>query len=79
MKKVKRKLAPVKAKTGPKGPRELPEGMIGIAGLAERMGVAPWWIRARLVKLEVSKKGSMFLWKDGSRELQSLIKKLQAA
>lgn len=91
VKKVTKKAkAPAEAKTvkskkavkeAPASTREIPEGFIGLAGLAEELGMQPATLRRRLRTMEgVTKPEGSFgwMWKENSKDLKDLKKALSA-
>lgn len=74
-KKVKDETPEVKERT----PRSAPEGMVGINELAAELRITPSVLRRKLREMEglVKPEGQFgWAWKEGSRELTSLRKKL---
>lgn len=67
-----------KAPAAKRGPRAAPEGYVGIAQLAEELGVTPAALRRKLRSNESIAKGEGFTWawKDGSKELAAVKKAL---
>lgn len=77
-KKVKDETPEVKERT----PRIAPDGMVGINELAAELGISPAALRRKLRGVEglVKPEGQFgWSWKEGSKELTSLRKKLAAA
>lgn len=76
-KKVKEEAAEAPART----PRTAPEGFVGINELATELGISPAALRRKLRAVEglVKPEGQFgWSWKEGSKELTSLRKKLAA-
>lgn len=73
--------APAEKAAGAKrGPRTAPEGYVGIAQLAEELGIGASALRRKLRANESIAKGEGFTWawKDGSKELAAVKKALAA-
>lgn len=69
------------AKEAPATTREIPDGYIGLAGLAAELDMQPATLRRRLRTMEgVTKPEGSFgwMWKENSRELKDLRKALSA-
>jgi DeoR/GlpR family transcriptional regulator of sugar metabolism len=65
-----------------RAPRAAPEGFVGINELATELGISPATLRRKLRGVEglVKPEGSFgWSWKEGSKELTSLRKKLTVA
>lgn len=80
-KKVKPEVAETEVKaSNPRGPRAAPEGFVGINELAEELGITPTVLRRKLRSVEglTKPEGFAWSWKEGSKELTSLRKKLAA-
>ena len=60
----------------PRGPQEVPEGMVSIAELAEEAEVTPQSARVKLRTAEVERPEGRWLWKKGSSGLKEVRKVL---
>lgn len=69
-----------KAAPATPGVRDIPEGYIGLSGLAEEIGMEPAALRRKLRSMDVVKPEGSFgwKWKIGSKELTALKKQLSA-
>lgn len=78
---TKAKASKKAAKEAPATTREIPDGYIGLAGLAEELGMQPATLRRRLRTMEgVTKPEGSFgwMWKENSKDLKDLRKALSA-
>lgn len=60
----------------PRGPQEVPEGMVSIAELAEEAEITPQSARVKLRTSEVERPEGRWLWKKGSSSLKEARKVL---
>lgn len=80
MKKVKKVVKKV-AKKGngggaPRGPQDVPDGMVSVAQLAEEAEITPQSARVKLRASEVDRPEGRWLWKAGSSALKAARKVL---
>lgn len=77
VKKIVKKVA-AKQKNGgaPRGPQEVPDGMISIAQLAEEAEITPQSARVKLRSSDVNRPEGRWLWKKGSGDLKAARKVL---
>jgi len=77
VKKVDKKSAKKNGNGGaPRGPQEVPEGMVSIAELAEEAEITPQSARVKLRTSEVERPEGRWLWKKGSSSLKEARKVL---
>ena len=78
VKKVIKKVGrPAKGNGGaPRGPQEVPEGMVSVAQLAEEAEITPQSARVKLRASEVERPEGRWLWKAGSSALKAARKVL---
>lgn len=62
------------------GPRELPEGFVGVGQLAKDLGISPAIVRRKLRSTDgVEKPADGWQWKEGSKDYQKVLKALTPA
>ena len=60
--------------------REIPEGMVSLAALADELGILPGALRRKLRGADLTKpEGSGWMWKEGSKDLDKVRKMLTSA
>ena len=76
---AKTEAKPAEKAKGKFGPRELPEGYVGVAKLATDSKLAPAIVRRRLRSLDGIEKGEHgWAWKEGSKDYAKVLKALTA-
>lgn len=76
VKKIVKKVAKQKNGGAPRGPQEVPDGMISIAQLAEEAEITPQSARVKLRSSDVNRPEGRWLWKKGSGDLKAARKVL---
>lgn len=79
MAKVKKVIKKVSKKGNggaPRGPQEVPDGMVSVAQLAEEAEITPQSARVKLRASEVERPEGRWLWKAGSSSLKAARKVL---
>lgn len=76
VKKVDKKASKKSAGGAPRGPQEVPEGMVSIAELAEEAEITAQSARVKLRTSEVERPEGRWLWKKGSSSLKEARKAL---